>query len=218
MLSRKTTSSTSSSSSFLLPLPLLVFLLPFLTPVSISASPALSRRAAPVEGFYNASSWLTLAENTYPEGLGEPINAVVSANSGACAKGSWRWVHGELTRVDADAFVLTDEGFMDWAVSVEFAGECLGQEGGSKQKADLGDGNGLVNQTGLLRYDYGDPTFGTCKETIQGGNHFRYWIQNGTTANSGARFLALSVEMNLTLNHDVRSLSSHSFPSDPPIP
>lgn len=53
-------------------------------------------------------------------------------------------------------------------MSVDFSGECLGQEGGSKQKADLGDGKGLVNQTSLFRYDYGDPTFGTCKETIQG--------------------------------------------------
>jgi hypothetical protein len=35
----------------------------------------------------------------------------------------------------------------------------------------------------VIRYDYGDPSLGTCRETIQGGNHFRYWVQNGADAN-----------------------------------
>jgi len=41
----------------------------------------------------------------------------------------------------------------------------------------------VENETGVIRLDYGDPEFGTCKETIQGGNHFRYWIQDGSSAN-----------------------------------
>ena len=39
------------------------------------------------------------------------------------------------------------------------------------------------NETAVIRYDYGDPTLGTCKETILGGNHFRYWPQEGSEAN-----------------------------------
>ena len=34
-----------------------------------------------------------------------------------------------------------------------------------------------------MRWNYGDPELGTCKETIQGGNHFRYWAQNGNGGN-----------------------------------
>ena len=117
--------------------------------------------------------------------------------------------------------------------SIGFAGECLGQHVGSDQSADLGDGNGYSerlfhhliwyvafqhcfiseNETAVIRWDYGDPSVGTCKETIQGGNHFRYWVQNGPKANrsvlnftphflfslfisfySGAIFMALSYE------------------------
>ena len=40
-----------------------------------------------------------------------------------------------------------------------------------------------VNETSELRWDYGDPNLGTCKETIDGGNHFRYWIQDGPSGN-----------------------------------
>jgi hypothetical protein len=37
--------------------------------------------------------------------------------------------------------------------------------------ADLGDGNGWVNQTIELRQDYA--IGGTCLESLIGGNHFR---------------------------------------------
>lgn len=43
----------------------------------------------------------------------------------------------------------------------------------------------------MIRFNYGDPTLGTCKETVQGGNHFRYWTQTGSDANRYA-FLALT--------------------------
>ena len=39
------------------------------------------------------------------------------------------------------------------------------------------------NETAVIRWDYGDPELGSCKETIQGGNHFRYWVQNGPNGN-----------------------------------
>ena len=41
-----------------------------------------------------------------------------------------------------------------------------------------------VNQTTILRYNYDDPVFGTCSESLQGGNHFRVFKQNGATVRS----------------------------------
>jgi hypothetical protein len=66
--------------------------------------------------------------------------------------------------------------------------------------------------------DYGDPTLGTCKETVEGGNHFRYWTQTGgdadrcglfalfavavfLTLSSGAVFMAVSYELPETCEH-----------------
>ena len=51
--------------------------------------------------------------------------------------------------------------------------ECLGIHLGDPQSANLGDGNGWVNQTVELRQDYGESTVGTCLESLTGGNHFR---------------------------------------------
>jgi hypothetical protein len=64
------------------------------------------------------------------------------------------------------------------------------------------------NETAVLRWDYGDPSLGTCQETIQGGNHFRYWVQSGTSGAatggaSGAYFLATSYEKPIALGHDI---------------
>ena len=39
--------------------------------------------------------------------------------------------------------------------------------------ANLGDGNGWVNQTIELRQDYDNEGIGTCLESLIGGNHFR---------------------------------------------
>ena len=52
-----------------------------------------------------------------------------------------------------------------------------------------------VNQTAVIRWDYGNVQLGTCEETIEGGDHIRYWTQNGPDADTGAVFLALSYEM-----------------------
>ena len=68
--------------------------------------------------------------------------------------------------------------------------ECLGIHLGNPFPANLGDGNGPVNQTIELRQDYGDSELGTCLESLIGGNHFRVYFQNGPTADSGAAFLA----------------------------
>ncbi len=37
---------------------------------------------------------------------------------------------------------------------------------------------------------YGWPDYGTCWETLVGGNHFRAWKQDGVGARTGAWFLA----------------------------
>ncbi|CDO69054.1 hypothetical protein BN946_scf184992.g3 [Trametes cinnabarina] len=67
----------------------------------------------------------------------------------------------------------------------------------------LVDSEDNVNETSELRWDYGDPSLGTCTETIKGGNHFRYWIQDGSKANSGAIFMATSYELPLQMGHDI---------------
>jgi len=38
----------------------------------------------------------------------------------------------------------------------------------------------VVNQTILIRENFGDTALGTCRETIEGGEHYRVWRQNGT--------------------------------------
>ena len=83
-----------------------------------------------------------------------------------------------------------------------------------------------MNETSELRWDYGDPDLGTCKETINGGNHFRYWIQDGP---SGNRCVDASVvlmtspklrpgllQRRVLLGHILRNANSgyeNSFPS-----
>ncbi|KAH7096439.1 hypothetical protein BKA62DRAFT_719682 [Auriculariales sp. MPI-PUGE-AT-0066] len=130
---------------------------------------------------------LTFISITYPEGLGEPINAIISGNS--------------------DAAVLVDSaqngGLRNYFLSVYMAGECLGQHLGGHQGANLGDGNGEKNETAVIRFDYYDPYLGTCQESIKGGNHLRYWTQDGPQANTGAVFMACSVEKSADQYHDI---------------
>ncbi|GAA5824574.1 hypothetical protein JCM5353_007248 [Sporobolomyces roseus] len=135
-------------------------------------------------GFFNPTaaggSWLTTWNNWYAGG--EPLNVVISSKS--------------------DPSVLEYEGFLDYCTSLRFSPQCFQWvDHDSLQAAHLGDGNELVNQTTILRYNYDDPVFGTCSESLQGGNHFRAFRQNGTTANSGAWFLAVSKEHNLYKDH-----------------
>ena len=67
--------------------------------------------------------------------------------------------------------------------------ECLGIHLGNPQTANLGDGNGNVNQTMELRENL-IPIGGTCLESLVGGNHLRMFRQNGSGHNTGALFLA----------------------------
>ncbi|KAJ2934488.1 hypothetical protein H1R20_g2608, partial [Candolleomyces eurysporus] len=120
-------------------------------------------------------------------GQGEPINGVISGNSDA--------------RVLVDQEV--DGGLLNYFLSLGFSGNCLGQQADSFQAANLGDGNGDKNETAVMRWNYGDAQLGSCRETIQGGNHFRYWIQNGPQRNSGAVFMAISYEKPIAEQHDI---------------
>ncbi|KAF8803437.1 hypothetical protein BYT27DRAFT_7110147 [Phlegmacium glaucopus] len=148
-------------------------------------------KTIPSAGYYNPLSngggLLALASGTFPPGQGEPMNAIISGNSDA--------------RVLVDAEI--NGGLRNFFLSFGFSAECLGQHSGAPQLANLGDGNGPVNETGEIRWNYGDAQLGACKETIQGGDHFRYWIQNGPQGDSGAIFMATSYEMPLDQGHDI---------------
>ncbi|KAL1747126.1 hypothetical protein HDZ31DRAFT_80707 [Schizophyllum fasciatum] len=171
--------------------PIAVALLGSLSTASASLIDLNRRADVPSEGYYNpkdnGGALLTQVDGTYPEGLGEPLNLIISANS------------------DDDVLVDQEDngGVRGYFASIGFGGECLGQVDTLVQRANLGDGDGYTNQTGLLRWDYGDPNFGTCKESVNGGNHFRYWVQNGTDENSGAYFLAASYEKPAKEQHDI---------------
>lgn len=123
--------------------------------------------------------------------FGEPLNVIISALS--------------------DPYVLTDAGIHSYAKyvcsskrlpplcpyadlcafprSIGFSEECMGLHIGNLHRADLGDGDGRKDELFLARQYY-FPVWGTCWESVAGGNHFRAWKQNGTLANSGAWFLA----------------------------
>lgn len=127
----------------------------------------------------NGGSMLT--GNT-ASGLGEPLNVIVSGLS--------------------SAGVLNQAGFEEFSRSIDFSpGSCLNISQGGYQTANLGDGLGSQPQTNIMRYNYRQGDGGTCIESLKGGNHFRYWIQNGSAADSGAIFIAASVELNATLGH-----------------
>lgn len=111
-------------------------------------------------------------------GLREPINVIISGHS--------------------DARVLSDAGLRDYVRTIGFSFECLDLHLGGLQRADLGDGSGWGTE--LFEYrqteSWGAPGrwVGACWESLYGGNHFRVWKQNGTLADTGAWFLAVSKE------------------------
>ncbi|KAK0462020.1 uncharacterized protein EV420DRAFT_141102 [Desarmillaria tabescens] len=151
-----------------------------------------AKRAAPEAGYYDPSSnggsmLTTVLGETFPAGQQEPINIIISGNSDATVL----------------ALQQTDGGLLNYFLSLSFSGECLGLHEGDSEQANLGDGKGLLNQTAVMRYNYGNPATGTCTESVQGGNHFRYWVQNGTAANSGAIFMAVSYEESSADGHDI---------------
>lgn len=109
----------------------------------------------------------------------EPLNVIISATS--------------------DSGVLNKEGFLQFANATGF--ELDENAGKSKnngaQSANLGDGRGVVDQDGLLR---AKPALA---EVLNGGNHFRFWIQSGDMAKTNAIFIAASVEKSIEQNHDI---------------
>ncbi|KAJ4483931.1 hypothetical protein J3R30DRAFT_143294 [Lentinula aciculospora] len=113
-------------------------------------------------------------------GLGEPLNVIISGQS------------------SPDVLDATGK-FIYYANAIGFSYECLGIHIGNPQQANLGDGRGWVNQTAVIREDYGNSELGTCKESLIGGNHFRVYPQQGTCA----LFLAVSIEENASTNHNI---------------
>jgi len=133
--------------------------------------------------YYNPTSGGGSMLDDAGDGLGEPLNVIISGKS--------------------SPDVLTDDGILNYAHALGFSTECLGIHLGSPQSANLGDGNGWVNQMTELREDYGDISAGTCLESEIGGNHFRAFRQNGPLADSGALFLAVSKEEPAADNHNI---------------
>lgn len=126
---------------------------------------------------------LTWVNNTYPAGLGEPLNIILSGDS------------------DDDVLVQSADngGFLNYMLSANLGEECLTLKLGSSQRANLGDGKGEVDEDETLRWNFGNPYIGTCRETFEGGLHLRYWKQE----NTGAYFMASSVEKGAALGHDI---------------
>ncbi|KAJ9096443.1 hypothetical protein QFC21_005265 [Naganishia friedmannii] len=116
-----------------------------------------------------------IANGTYPAGLGEPLNAILSAES-----------DGRVLELNSDK-----GGFLNYMLSTSLGEECFGQNYGSTQYTNLGDGQGNATELEVLRWNYGDVYIGTCRETFNGGLHLRYWRQNTT----------VSEELDLSSNH-----------------
>jgi len=116
-------------------------------------------------------------------GLGEPLNVIISGKSSPS--------------------ILTADGFLNYVRAVGYSKECFGKHQGAPQPADLGDGNGPKGEREVLREHFGIPVLGTCLESLAGGNHLRTYQQNGPNANSGALFLAVSQERDLSEHHDI---------------
>ncbi|KAF8647148.1 hypothetical protein AX16_006979 [Volvariella volvacea WC 439] len=116
-------------------------------------------------------------------GLGEPLNVIISGLS--------------------SPQVLTKDGFLNYARAVGMSKECLGIHVGDPQPANLGDGRGDVGERVMLREHFNVPIFGTCWESLAGGNHLRAYPQNGPRANSRALFLAVSQQKSIFEQHAI---------------
>lgn len=130
-------------------------------------------------------------------GLREPVNAIISGHS--------------------DPQILSEAGLRDYVRTIGFSFECLDLHIGGLQRADLGDGNGWITEQFEYRETQGWEApgrwVGACWESLYGGNHFRVWKQNGTHADTGAWFLAVSKEkVSLLLRHFWAPLLLRRFP------
>ncbi|GAA96280.1 uncharacterized protein L969DRAFT_100774 [Mixia osmundae IAM 14324] len=142
------------------------------------ASPDIGGYINPFQG---KGSFIAYFPDTKP--LGEPINIIISS--------------------DSSPGILTNDGLERYFAKLNFSGECLGKHLGNDLIADLGDGRGPRSQDGILRYNFGDPAFGTCQETVNGGNHLRWWNQTQPDGKPGAIYIAASVEEDLAHEHTI---------------
>ncbi|BGP42077.1 hypothetical protein JCM10450v2_006163 [Rhodotorula kratochvilovae] len=115
-------------------------------------------------------------------GAGEPLNVIISAQS--------------------SPDILREKGFIAYSRSLGLWEECAKLHIGDPQVADLGDGKGWEQELFVMRESRW-PFVGSCLESVTGGNHFRAYKQNGTDANSGAWFLAVSKEVDWRGNHKI---------------
>ncbi|KAJ7832024.1 hypothetical protein B0H14DRAFT_2515148 [Mycena olivaceomarginata] len=150
----------------------------------LAALLVLSARAAPSRPeFYDPRILGGEMLNNASRHGGEPLNVIISGFS--------------------TPSVLTTAGFLGFAASLGFARECFGLHRGDRQPANLGDGNGWVDEMMVLRESYGSASLGPCWESVVGGNHLRVYRQDGPAANSGALFLAVSQEESLLSHHRI---------------
>ncbi|KAF8495195.1 hypothetical protein F5888DRAFT_587323 [Russula emetica] len=166
--------------------------IPFASLLGLQAAlePLVHKQPAPEAALIDGGDFVdprpgggSLLDHDSGSGLGEPLNIIISGQS--------------------SGWVLADGGFVHFANALGFGIECFGAHLGAPQTANLGDGNGWVNQTIELRNDYGNPDIGTCWESLVGGNHLRLWRQNGPKADTNALFLAVSAEENVFEGHTI---------------
>ncbi|EKM51801.1 uncharacterized protein PHACADRAFT_150511 [Phanerochaete carnosa HHB-10118-sp] len=151
--------------------------------IATSLAVSIAAVAAQGGGFVNPTTQNGSFFLTANDGLGEPLNVVISGLS--------------------SPEVLTDNGFLNFARAVGLTQDCSIFPAGTPFTANLGDGGGPQNQTMELREDFGDPLFGSCLEVFMGGVHLRVFRQSGPLANTSALFLAVSNEEDLFHNHTI---------------
>jgi len=156
--------------------------------IGVSAAPIVEDVSESVEERADAVDYYNPTKNggsmlDSSAGLGEPLNVIISGKS--------------------SPEVLTKDGFLNYVRAVGYSQECLGLHSGTKQKANLGDGHNWVDEREVLREHFGLPVVGTCLESLIGGNHLRTFRQDGPNANSGALFLAVSHEEDLSESHNI---------------
>ncbi|WFD28979.1 hypothetical protein MNAN1_003998 [Malassezia nana] len=139
------------------------------------------------EGWANPAEHGGSMMDVVGNGFREPMNVIISGRS--------------------DKSVMSDQGLLDYARSIGFSFECLHLHLGGLQHANLGDGRGYTPQLfeyrSILYHDSPGAWIGACWESLAGGNHFRVWRQNGTQANTGAWFLAVSKEKDVFQDHTI---------------
>lgn len=137
-----------------------------------SAAVRHTKRQSTMSGWEAPEDYLTIIPGS---SLGEPLNVIISNASSSA--------------------VLSDPA--PYFSSLFYSpNSCLGITLGDEQAANLNDGQGTVNQTSLYRYNFNNGIT-TCQQSLNGGMHFRYWVQQTT----GAIFLAVSLEESAADNH-----------------